>query len=184
MRGAALVFSCLLIALVATTSCNNSGVSSGEYRAPTNTESSYSTFKRRLDAGANCAELFRIRNAMDPKSPDIEQINEDLRGIGCYSPDSIRTDLSTTPQGAQKPTEAPALAFTVKEYRIYRAVIDTPMSVPEAQALQNVATKYGVSVEEVSTITDKVMDALSRNRWFGTAKSEIRHASDWSPNTP
>jgi hypothetical protein len=47
-------------------------------------ETDYSVFKKRLDGGASCEELFNLRNSYDPSSSsDIPRINEDLRGIGC-----------------------------------------------------------------------------------------------------
>lgn len=45
-----------------------------------------------LDSGASCQELFDIRNELDPKDPAIDNINETLRSIGCYSATSDRTD--------------------------------------------------------------------------------------------
>lgn len=49
-------------------------------------------FYGRLEAGANCPELFEIRNELDPKDPDIPEMNDRLREIGCYSASSERTD--------------------------------------------------------------------------------------------
>ncbi len=49
-------------------------------------------FYSRLDEGADCRELFEIRNDLDPKDPDIPEMNEALREIGCYSIGSKRTD--------------------------------------------------------------------------------------------
>ncbi len=69
--------------------------------------------------------------------------------------------------------------FTVKEYNIYREIINTPMSVSEDQALKNVANKYGVTVIEAKNASRKVQEILFRNKWFGSPDSEIRHASDW-----
>lgn len=74
--------------------------------------------------------------------------------------------------------------FTVSEYRIYRAVIDTPMSVPEAEALRRAATSHGVTTTAAKEIVDKVQRTLYRNNWFGSAESEIKHASDWSGQEP
>ena len=51
---------------------------------------SHSTFIQRLNAGAGCAELFGLRNAIDPGSSAQVRINEDLRRIGCYSAGSTR----------------------------------------------------------------------------------------------
>ena len=51
---------------------------------------SSSTFIERLNAGAGCAELFRLRNSIDPGSSAQVRMNEDLRRIGCYSAGSTR----------------------------------------------------------------------------------------------
>ena len=74
--------------------------------------------------------------------------------------------------------------FTVKEYLIYDAVISTPMSLSEAQALHNAAERYAVTVDEARRITDKVQEILFRNKWFGRPDSEIQHASDWKGERP
>lgn len=49
-------------------------------------------FYQRLEAGADWPELFELRNELDPKDPDIPEMNESLREIGCYSSTSERTD--------------------------------------------------------------------------------------------
>jgi len=61
---------------------------------------------------------------------------------------------------------------------MYRAIMDTPMSVPEDQAFEKVAKRYGVSVDEVDAATKKLQRILSQNNWFGRPESEIKHASD------
>ncbi len=48
----------------------------------------YTSFREALDSGAGCKELFRIRNSLDPKAPEIKRINEDLRDVGCFSDSS------------------------------------------------------------------------------------------------
>lgn len=53
---------------------------------------SYATFSAALDEGADCGELFEIRNSMDPKDPAIDDANEDLRSVECYSSTSSRHD--------------------------------------------------------------------------------------------
>jgi len=89
---------------------------------------------------------------------------------------------------ASAPNQPPALpkgsAYTVKEYRIYRAVIDTPMSASEAQAYPNAAIQYGVTVTQARKATEKVQESLSRNGWFGSPATEIQHASDWKGEKP
>ena len=43
-----------------------------------------------IDAGASCAELFKARNALDPKLLGIQTIDYNIRKIGCYSRSSTR----------------------------------------------------------------------------------------------
>ena len=85
---------------------------------------------------------------------------------------------------SRRPALAKGDVYTVKEYRIYRAVIDTPMSVSEAQAYQSAANQYGVTVAETRNVTEKVQKILSRNSWLGSPDSEIQHASDWKGENP
>lgn len=148
---------------------------------------SYSGFKQRLDAGANCAELFEIRNSLDPKASVVVRMNEELREIGCYSSGSVR---SSTASAAEKTKSdevqkaPPTVTFTVNEYRMYRAVLNVPSSVPEQQALQNVAKQYKIPVEGLRRVVNKVQRSLFDNKWFGTPESEIRRATDWNGETP
>ena len=79
--------------------------------------------------------------------------------------------------------DPPTITFTVNEYRMYRAVINVPSSVPEQQALQNVATQYKIPVEDVRKVVNKVQKSLFDNKWFGTPESEIQRASDWKGET-
>lgn len=147
----------------------------------------YSGFKQRLDAGASCAELFDIRNSLDPKSPVKARMNEELRGIGCYSSSSVRSSATSSADKTKSDNvqnNAAVGTFTVNEYRMYRAVISVPLSVSDQKVLQNVSTRYKVPVEELRKVVDKVQKTLLHNEWFGTPESEIRHASDWRGETP
>ena len=143
-----------------------------ERGAPTPTPESRVGFQERLDAGAPCSELFEIRNALDSKSPLLPGINERLRGIGCFTASSTRVPTGELSRRGD---------FTVREYRIYRNVIDTPTSVGEKQALEAASRKFGIEVSEVKGIVEKVLKEISKENWFGTADSEVRHASDWKP---
>ena len=90
-----------------------------------------------------------------------------------------------SPPVATKSAEQPdGATFTVAEYRIYRAVIDAPMSVSEAEALRRAATSHGVTNTAAKKIVDKVQRILFKNNWYGSAESEIKHASDWSGRRP
>ena len=140
-------------------------------------ETEYALFQERLRAGADCPELFDIRNSADPKSLDIPKMNDGLREIGC------RGSSSTRPTPTPIDAPQPANTYTVQEYRLYRAIIDTPVSIPESQALPAIARQHNVTPDKVRQAADKVMTALSRNNWFGTPASEIKHASDWQGET-
>jgi hypothetical protein len=142
----------------------------------------YPEFKQRLDDGASCAELFDIRNSLDPKSPVVVRINEELRGIGCYSSSSVRSNAGSSKEetiSASVQKTPPVAFFTVNEYRMYRAVLNVPSSVSEQQALQNVSRQYKIPVDELRNVVNKVQKALFDNKWFGSPESEIRRASDW-----
>jgi hypothetical protein len=45
-----------------------------------------------IGAGEPCSRLVEIKNAMDPKSPELQRAVEALRAVGCYSASSTRTD--------------------------------------------------------------------------------------------
>jgi hypothetical protein len=49
-------------------------------------DATYQDFRAALEGGAGCRTLFEIRNRMHPKDELKEAANEDLRGVGCYSP--------------------------------------------------------------------------------------------------
>jgi hypothetical protein len=147
----------------------------------------YSRFKQRLDAGAGCAELFEIRNSLDPKATVVVRMNEELREIGCYSSDSVRSSIVSTAEKTKSDDvqkDRPTITFTVNEYRMYRTVINVPPSMTEQQALQNVARWYKITVEDVRKVVNKVQKSLFDNKWFGTPESEIQRASDWNGHTP
>lgn len=88
------------------------------------------------------------------------------------------------PNMVSEPSMSNGKLFTAKEYRIYRAVIDTPMSISEEQALQNAGKLYGVTPDEAKKIANKVQSVLFQNKWFGSPESEIKHASDWKGEKP
>ncbi len=147
----------------------------------------YPGFKQRLDDGASCAELFDIRNSLDPKSPVVVRINEELRGIGCYSSSSVRSNAGSSKEGTKSASvqKAPSVAsFTVNEYKMYHAVINVPSSVSEQQALQNVSRQYKIPVDELRKVVNKVQKTLFDNKWFGSPESEIQRASDWRSEKP
>jgi hypothetical protein len=183
------IFICLALVL----GCKgNAVVSNSQQSADPNASSglssamNYSRFKQRLDAGASCAELLEIRNSLDPKATVVVRMNEELREVGCYSSESVRSSTVSTAEKAKSEDvqkESRTITFTVNEYRMYRAVINAPSSVPEQQALQNVATQYKIPVEDVRKVVNKVQKSLFDNKWFGTPESEIQRATDWKGET-
>ena len=96
-RGRWILLLVLVIALLPSSpeSAENNSESSTPTRAPTARQptrpSGGSGFQERLSAGADCAELFRIRNLADPSSPDVPNMNSSLREVGCFSSSSTRT---------------------------------------------------------------------------------------------
>jgi hypothetical protein len=74
----------------------------------------YAAFSTALQVGANCQDLFEIRNTADPKSASIERMNEDLRSVGCFFSSSTRI---TQEQADAKPAPGDP-SFTVMEYRL------------------------------------------------------------------
>lgn len=182
----ALVLGCKSTAVVSNSQQlqnTNSQVQANEPSSATN----YSGFKQRLDAGASCAELFEIRNSLDPKASVVVRMNEELRGIGCYSSGSVRSSTASSTEKTRSDDvqkASPTATFTVNEYKMYRAVINVPSSVPEQQALQNVSRQYKIPVEDLRKVVNKVQKNLFDNKWFGTPESEIRRASDWKGETP
>jgi hypothetical protein len=128
---------------------------------------------KRLDAGAGCAELFEIRNSLDPKASDVVRMNKELREIGCYSGSSVRSISPSAAGKTQSDKNQATATFTVNEYKMYRAVLNLPSSGPEQQALQNVASTYKIPVEDLRKVVNKVQKSLFDNKWVGTAESEI-----------
>ncbi len=136
-----------------------------------------------LEDGASCEELFAKRlsakRSLEPSDPIIDQMGIELSFIGCYSSSSERGDLAEQPANP----ESEESSFTVDEYRLYRSVIDTPLSVPEDRVMQNAAEEYGVTIQEANLIVEKVMLVLATKSWYGRPEAEIRRASDWQGET-
>ena len=150
----------------------------------------FSEFMSELQAGASCEELFAKRKVAKRNSADLsdhiridqlttDQMNIELSFIGCYGSSSERRDLAEQPANP----ESEESSFTVDEYRLYRSVIDTPLSIPEDQVMQNAAEEYGVTIQDANLIAEKVLLVLLTNSWFGRPEAEIRRASDWQGET-
>ena len=178
----------LIVWLALMVGCRGNAVVSNtqqsQSRSSQNQSMNYFGFKQRLDAGAGCAELFEIRNSLDPKASDVVRMNEELRKIGCYSSSSGRSGTVSVAEKTKSEKNPATATFTVNEYKMYRAVLNVPSSVPEQQALQNVAKEYNISVEDLRKVVNRVQKTIFDNKWFGTPESEIQHASDWKGETP
>lgn len=85
------------------------------------------------------------------------------------------------PESGVEELEA-ADTYTIKEYKIYRALMDTPMSISESEAARRIGRQYDVTPSAVDSIATRVSQILSRNSWFSSPENEIRHAIDWTEN--
>jgi hypothetical protein len=140
-------------------------------------ELALSRFESRLSAGAQCQELFGFRNALPPTSDILLVMNARLREVGCFSSTSERGTPSSRPE---TPPSGPGGSFTVREYQVYRKVVDDPRDIPESALLEAVGAEYGMPSDQVRNISDRVQRVLYENGWLGTPRTEIAHASDWS----
>jgi hypothetical protein len=159
----ALVFGCRGNAVISNSQQSQSSTSHDQSSGPSSSMN-YIGFKQRLDAGAGCAELFEIRNSLDPKASDVVRMNKELREIGCYSSGSVRSITASAAGKTQSDKNQATATFTVNEYKMYRAVLNVPSSVPEQQALQNVASTYKIPVEDLQKVVNKVQKSLFDNR--------------------
>jgi hypothetical protein len=132
-------------------------------------------FAREFQSGADCPRLFELRNdAKRGASPVLqEEMNTRLRSVQCFS--------STSKRAAVGPSNT--ASFTIQQYRIYREVITSPMSIPEAEVFDSVSRKHGVPSSVAHDAVDLVLQSLFKNGWFATPDAEIRHASDWNGET-
>ena len=74
-------------------------------------------------------------------------------------------------------------SYTVREYRMYRALVDTPVTLSEDEAIRGIAASNSVTEAEVKRVINNVQTTLMRNGWFGDPAQEIRRASDWNGET-
>lgn len=121
------IVSILILCLALVVGCRGNAVvsNSQQLQSPTPHDQSsgpsasmnYIGFKQRLDAGAGCAELFEIRNLLDPKASDVARMNTELREIGCYSSSSIRSITASAAETTQSDKNQVTATFTVNEYK-------------------------------------------------------------------
>ena len=84
------------------------------------------------------------------------------------------------PQVAPSRDVGPKGSFTMREYQMYRALMDAPMSESENDAFRRIAREFDTTPEDTERIVKIVAETLNRNRWHGTPAQEIRRASDWN----
>ncbi len=71
-----------------------------------NARTGYASFQQRLAAGADCQELYEIRNEVRRLDQSYaNRMNEDLRAIGCYSSTSSRTPYESIPSTVRELTD-------------------------------------------------------------------------------
>ena len=136
-------------------------------------ETAYLKFLNAVEDGVGCPRLFALRDEAKRSTSVAQQadMNGKLRSAGCFSRTSKRRAMTAPP--AKRET------YTIREYRIYREVMDSPMYISESQALQRTARKFKTTPAHAKAVAEKVMRVLSGNDWFGSRASEERHASDW-----
>ena len=130
-------------------------------------------FQAALREGADCSRLFALRKEARGSTSVSQQaeMSRLLRSVGCVTSTSKRRPPTVSP----KPE-----TYTVRDYRIYRDVVDAPAYMTEGQVLQRTAKKYKTTRARVKASADKVLRILSDNDWFGSRASEERRASDWA----
>lgn len=133
------------------------------------------SFSDALSAGASCADLFAIRNAMNADTSLVERMNADLSYVGCTSPAAVRK--------ADPAAAVTTARFTVREYRIYRAFMAAPGAMSEAEAFRIVGRRFSLTADETKAVVLRVGDVIIENKWMGQPAAEIRHASDWKGET-
>ena len=136
-------------------------------------EAGYQRFTRALDAGAECSRLYALRKEARSDSSVAEQadMTRQLRSVGCFSSTSRRRADGDRPVAG---------SYTVREYRIYRDLVDAPLYMSETQALQQTARRFDTTPARAKASAEKVARILSQNKWFGSRASEERRASDWA----
>jgi len=113
-------------------------------------------------------DLGRVRQGL---STGLDRFSPAIKGIDIvFKGGNPPTPLPTT----QKPSSTGS--FTVMEYRLYRAVIDTPMSISESEAIPRIARDYNVTPQQVR-------DAWQERSGF-SLMTGIRDAGDskWGPD--
>ena len=128
----------------------------------------HAVFLARLAGGADCEELYRIRNAVKGSGQD-ESMTRQLGSISCTGPSASRY---TGPFRDGK--------FTLREFRVYAQVATTSESVSEIEALRRAAKSQNYPPSKGESITRKVMAELTRLGRMGVPReAQIKHASDW-----
>ncbi len=124
-------------------------------------------------------EVFVVNGATTYLTPTLEY----TQGILPHSAMEIVAYIFDHEPLIAIPTEegaSPGWTFTVKEYHVYREVLDTPMSLTEEQANARAARCYGLTIPQVQSTAHQVQEILHENRWFGRPTAEVRRASDWN----
>lgn len=136
-------------------------------------QAGYQKFTRALKAGADCSRLYALRKEAGSGSSVAEQadMTRQLRSIGCFSRTSKRRADNDRPVAG---------SYTIREYRIYRDLVDAPLYMSETQALQQTARRFKTTPARAKASAEKVARILSQNDWFGSRAAEERRASDWT----
>ena len=137
-------------------------------------QTAHQRFQDAVNDGADCSRLFALRKEARGSTSMSQQaeMSRLLRAVGCVTATSKRRPAA--------PASATADTYTVREYRIYRDVVDAPQYLREADILQRAARKHKTTRAHVRATAEKVVRILAANDWFGSRASEERRASDWA----
>ena len=134
----------------------------------------YDRFLAALRDEADCPKLHALRKQAQPSSSVAEQadMTRQMRSTGC---------IASTSKRALPGSDATRLeTYTVREYRIYREVVDAPHYMTDTQAIERSARKFKTTAARVKATAEKVTRILSQHEWAGSRAAEERHASDWA----
>lgn len=90
--------------------------------------------------------------------------------------ESPSEDVGESPP-TTKAVVATPVRYTADEYRVYREMMESPMSVPEGEAMQAIADRHGMTAAQVRATVEKVQTALfTPGGGGGTSESQVREA--------
>lgn len=91
--------------------------------------------------------------------------------------DQSPVESSETSPPANSAVVAAPVGYTDSEYRIYREMMESPMSVSESEAMQAIARRHDITVAQVRATVEKVQTAMfTPGGGGGTTEAAVRGA--------